>query len=202
MKILKYEDKNLELALKKCLEELNLTENDIIYEVEETEAKLFKSKKVILSVITKDSVKDFIKEFIKNISNLMNIDIKLEVKEEDNIYNVIMVSNNNPILIGKEGRTIAALQLLLRQSLTAKTGMNIKVNLDASNYKAKKVKNFEYEIKKIIREVQKSKIDAKLDPMNSYQRRIVHNLVNKYDNLSSESIGVEPERYIIIKYED
>lgn len=202
MKILKYEDKNLELALKKCLEELNLTENDIIYEVEETEAKLFKSKKVILLVITKDSVKDFIKEFIKNISDLMNIDIKLEIKEEDNIYNVIMISNNNPILIGKEGRTIAALQLLLRQSLTAKTGMNIKVNLDASNYKAKKVKNFEYEIKKIIREVQKSKIDAKLDPMNSYQRRIVHNLVNKYDNLSSESVGIEPERYIIIKYED
>lgn len=130
----------------------------------------------------------------------MNIEINLEVRETEEIFNVTMVSNNNPILIGKEGRTLNSLQLLLRQTISNMTGFNIKVNLDASNYRAKKVKYFEYDIKNIVREVQKSKLDVKLDPMNSYQRRIIHSLVSNYENLETESVGEEPNRYVIIKY--
>ena len=130
----------------------------------------------------------------------MNLDIKIEVRESDDIFSVTMVSNNNPILIGKDGRTINSLQLLMRQSLQNQTGMAIKVNLDASNYKAKKVKKFEFEIKNIVREVQKTKTDAKLDPMNSYQRRIVHALISNFSNVETESVGEEPNRCVVIKY--
>lgn len=202
MNIVKYEDKTEDAALKKCLEDLNLEVNDIFYSVEESEAKLFKSKKATILAVTKEEVTKFIKEFLTTIGNYMNIDIKTEIKEEDGIYNVIMVSSNNPIMIGKDGRTVDALQLLLRQVVNNKTGMSIRINLDASNYKARKIKNFEYEMKRIIKDVQRSKVDAKLDPMNSYERRIIHNLVNSFDNITSESVGEEPERYVIIKYED
>lgn len=202
MNILNYEDKTEELALKKCLEELNLEEKDIFYQVKETEAKLFKSKKVILNVVTKEEVLNFIKSFINELGQNMNIDIKSEIKETEGIYNVLLVSSNNAILIGKEGRTINSLQIILRQAISAKTGMNIKVNVDTSNYKAKKLKNLEYEIKKIIKEVQRTKVEAKLDPMNSYERRMVHNLASQFENITSISDGVEPERYVIIKYED
>ena len=200
--VLKYEDKNKENLLNKLLADNNLTEADIIYNITEESGKLFKSKKYSINAILKLEIKKFIKEYLINVGNLMNIDIKCEINETDNIYNVIMVSNNNPILIGKDGRTINSLQLLLRQSLSIQTGQNIKVNLDASNYKANKIKNFEYEIKKILKDVQKTKVEVKLDSMNSFQRRIVHNLVSEYENVTSISEGIEPNRYVIIKYED
>ena len=130
----------------------------------------------------------------------MNLEINLEVRESEEIFNVVMISDNNSILIGKDGRTLNSLQTLIRQSIQNETGFNIKVNLDASNYRAKKVKYFEYDIKNIVREVQKTKMDIKLDPMNSYQRRIVHSLVSNYDNIETESVGEEPNRCVVIKY--
>ena len=93
-----------------------------------------------------------------------------------------------------------AIQFLLRQSIQNQTGMSVKINLDASNYRAKKVKRFEYEIKNIVREVQKTKTDAKLDPMNPYQRRIVHSLLSDFSNVTTESVGEEPNRCVVIKY--
>lgn len=202
MNLLRYEDKTFDSVLKKALEDLNLTENDIFYQEEETEAKLFKSKKVILNVVTKEEVNKFIKDFINELSQQMNIDIKSEIKESEGIYNILLVSSNNAILIGKEGRTINSLQIILRQALKAKTNMNIKINVDTSNYKAKKLKNLEYEIKRIIKDVQRTKVEVKIDPMNSYERRMIHNLASEFENITSISEGVEPERYVVIKYED
>ena len=130
----------------------------------------------------------------------MNIEINMEVREDEEIFSVTMVSDKNPILIGKEGKNLNSIQYLLRQALLNQTGFNIKVNLDASNYRAKKIKNFEYQIKNIVREVQKTKIDTKLDPMNSYQRRIVHALLSDFSNVTTESVGEEPNRCVVIKY--
>lgn len=197
-----YEDKTYENALKKCLSELNVTENDLFIKKTEKEGKLFQSKKVVLTVLTKEEVKNYIKEFIKTITTNMNINVELEIKEEDGIFNVAMMSDSNAILIGKEGRTLNALQVLLRQSLQINSDFVIKVNLDAGNYKAKKIRNFEYEMKKIIKEVESSKVDASLDPMNSYQRRIVHNLANEFSHITTKSDGEGKERHVVIKYKE
>lgn len=196
-----YEDKTYEAALEKCLNDLNVNEKDIYikhHEIEE--GKIFKSKKIQIDVITKEEVKEYIKDFIKNIERGMCINIKSEVKEEDGVFQVILVSEENGILIGKEGRTLNALQHVLRQALSIETGFNLKVNLDAGNYRAKKVKNFEYEMKKIMNEVENSKVDATLDPMNSYERRIVHNLANKFEHITTSSEGEGKERHVIIHY--
>lgn len=199
-----YEDKTYENALKKCLSELNVTENEIFIKKTEKEGKLFQSKKVYLTVLTKEEIKNYIKEFIKTVTTNMNINVELEIREEDGIFNVAMMSDNNAILIGKEGRTLNALQLLLRQSLQINTNIDstIKVNLDAGNYKAKKIKNFEYEMRKIIKEVESSKVDASLDPMNSYQRRIIHNLANEFSHITTQSDGEGKERHVVIKYKE
>ncbi len=194
IQVYNYEAQDEEACYEKCIEDLDVYSSDIIVEAEETEES-YKMK-----VVKKEDVMNFIKEFIKQIGKDMSVDIQLEVREEENIFSVTMVSDNNPILIGKEGRTMNAIQLLLKQALQTKTGMTIHVNLDASNYRAKKVKRFEYEIKNIVREVQKTKTDAKLDPMNSYQRRIVHALLSDYSNVTTESVGEEPNRCVVIKY--
>lgn len=178
----------------KCIEELDVYACDIITKSVEEE------NEVKVDIIKKEDVINFIKEYIQNVAKSMNLEMNLEVRESEDIFNVVMISNNNSILIGKEGRTLNSLQLLIRQAIQNETGFNIKVNLDASNYRAKKVKYFEYDIKNIVREVQKTKLDIKLDPMNSYQRRIVHSLVSNYENIETESVGEEPNRCVIIKY--
>ncbi len=198
----KYEGKTKEETLEKCLNELNLKEEDLFIKESETEAKLFKSKKYIIEAIKKIDIINYIKNYIKEIDKSFNIDIKSEINEKDNVVKVVLVSNNNPILIGKEGKNIEALQTLIRNSIRNQIGLDIKINIDASNYKKKKEENFEREIKKIIKDVQNTHIETKLDPMNSYNRRLVHNLASKFKNIKTESIGEEPNRYTIIKYEE
>lgn len=195
-----FQGKSYEEALEKCLESLSCTEKDLYITTTEQEAKLFKAKKIELSVIKKDDVISYIKDFLKQIGVLMNLELNMEVKEKEEIIEIILVSSENSILIGKEGRTLNAIQLLLRQSLQKQAGFLIKVNLDASNYKVKRLNNLERQIKRVAQEVQESKIDAKLDPMNSFERRFVHNFINQYEDLETESVGVSPNRCVVIKY--
>ena len=202
LKINEYTNKNKDLVLEECLNELNLNVDDLLIRESETEAKLFKSKKIKLEVVSKKDIIDFIKDFINNINKSMDIDIKSEIKLEENAIKVLLISNNNSILIGKDGRTLNAIQTLLRQAIMVQTGFKVNVLVDVSNYKERQNYFFEREIKKVCKEVLKSHVDAKLDPMNSYKRRIVHNIVNEYENLSTCSEGEEPNRYVVIKYEE
>ena len=80
--------------------------------------------------------------------------------------------------------------------------LNIKINVDVSNYKDKKLKRLEYEVRKIMKEVEKTKIEAKLDPMNSYERRYIHTIVSENINLETESFGESPNRYVVIRYKE
>lgn len=194
------EGKNEQELLEKFLEENNVSETEIYYSFEKEEAKLFKSKKVILRVIKKEDIVKFSKEFINKLSENMNLDIKSEINYKEDALNVLLISDNNPILIGKEGRTLNSIQIILKQALSTQTGFQVKLNLDVSNYKAKKVKNLEYEIKKLAKDVERTKIDVTLDPMNSYERRVVHNIVSQFPSLESKSDGEGKERKVTITY--
>lgn len=198
----KYEGKSQEEAINNALTDLNVTENDVYMNFEEEAAKLFKAKKVYVEVIKKSDIIDYVKEYINEFAEKFGITINSEVKIQDDIISIILVSDNNPILIGKEGRTLEAIQTLIRQAILNMTGKFFKIHMDASNYKAKKQKNLEFEIKKIAKEVLNTKVDAKLDPMNSYDRRCVHNVVSKFENLKSLSYGEGAERHVVISYKE
>jgi len=197
-----YEDKSKELLKEKCLSELNVTEEEIFTKESETESGLFKNKKYQLTVVKKEDIISEVKDFINTLAQKFNIEINTEVTLRDNNINVMMVSNNNAILIGKDGRTIESIQIILNQYINNQIDMNLRINVDASNYKGKKIKNFEYEIKKIAKSVLRTKVAVKLDPMNSYNRRIVHNVVSEFENLTSLSEGEEPNRYVVIDYKE
>ena len=194
------EDKEKETVYLK-LKEIAALE-DFYYKETIEEGKLFKSGKCRVEAIQKEEVKQYIRNFLNKVGELMEIEIHSEIREDDGIMTVSIVSNNSPILIGKNGKNLDALQALLRQVLSNQTGMMIKVNLDASDYKLKKQKRLEREIKNIAREVLKTKIDVKLDPMNAFDRRIVHSIISTYDNLETESVGEVPNRYVTIKYKE
>ncbi len=195
-------EKNKDLAYDKLLSLTGCDINDLYLKESEEEAKLFKGKKFQIEAFKKQDVLNYVKDYIKSLGNFMNIEINMEVKYLNDSINVLLVSDNNNILIGKNGKTIDAIQTLLKQSLKVQLGMNVKIYVDASNYKEKKIKRKMYEIKQIAREVQNTKIDAKLDPMNSYERRMIHTLIDGFKNLKTESVGEEPNRYVVIKYDD
>lgn len=196
----KYEGKNKEEIENKILSELNTSKEELFIRKKEAEGNLFKTKKYIYEVAKKEDIITFIKNYIGELSNNFGVEIKSEIRFKEDILYIVLVSENNAIIIGKEGRTLSALQTLIKNTLNNQLGFNIKVNLDASNYKVKKQKNLEYEIKKIAKDVLKSHVDVKLDPMNSYDRRCVHNVVAKFENLKSESFGENPNRYVVISY--
>ncbi len=198
----KYEGKTEEEAINNCLEDLQVEKENLYINSYEEAAKLFKSKKVIIEVLKKDDIIKYIKEYVNEFASKFGITINSEVRIQEDIISIILISDNNPILIGKDGRTLEALQVLLKQSILSATNKHFKVHIDASNYKVKKQKNLEYEIKKIAKDVLKTKIEVKLDPMNSYDRRCVHNVVATFDNLQSVSYGETPNRYVVISYKE
>ena len=199
--LLMYEGKNREDLINKITEELNCNENELVILEQFTEGKLFKSQKYNLSVITKAEIKKQLKNFFNELSKLMNVTIESEINiTEDNIYNINLVTSNNSILIGKEGKTLDAIQCLLRQISQNDLQNKIKINVDISNYKYEQTKKLEKNIKNIAKEVLKTKVDTSLDPMNSYNRRIVHTIVSEFSDLETESVGEGKERHVVIKY--
>lgn len=200
LEIIKEEAKTKEEALENILKQTNLTQDDFFLKSDFIEGKLFKGSKYIVSALKKEDVKNYISKFIEDLSNLLNIDITSEVLFNGESFNVTLVSDNNAILIGKEGKTLNAIQVILRQALKQEAGINLKISIDVGNYKLKKMKNIEREVKQIAKEVQESKLDASLDPMNSYERRLVHNIINEYPDLSTESFGEGKDRHVVIKY--
>lgn len=198
----KYEGKTEEEVLTRCKDELNSSEENLFTFIETIEGGLFKGKKVLLTATSKDKIVNEIKEFLKELSSHLNLDIHSEIKIEDKYINILLVCENNSILIGKDGKNLDALQVIIRQFLSNLNIFDIRVAVDVSNYKDKKKKNLEYEIKKICKEVLKSKVEVKLDPMNSYERRVVHTVVGEFADLESTSYGEGKDRYTVIKYKD
>ena len=189
-----FEDKTEENCRMKCLEELDVYDDEIITRDYEEDGTYH------MEVIKVDDIKSYVKEYLTTLLSKMNIKSNVIVDVDDKIFTVKIKSNDNRVLIGKDGKNLSAIQFMIRQVVRNITKFNIKINLDISNYREKKEKFFESDIKKIINEVLSSKTDTKLDPMNSYQRRLVHNVANNYYNIETESIGEEPNRCVTIKY--
>ena len=202
MEIHKYEGKNLIEVKEKALTELNANEQELyIREIEEAGGFL-KGKKYKLEIVTKDDVVKYVKDFIIDVVKYMGISVNIEAKKREKYIQINLFSENSSILIGKNGRTLDALQILIKNSLLNKTGFRINVIIDVEDYKEKINKNLEYNVKKIAYEVRKTGIEAKLDPMNSYERRIVHNAIGKIKGVTTKSEGEEPNRCVVIRKEE
>ena len=119
MKKYLFEGKNLEDATNKALNELNVTKDNLIIKIIESKQGILK-KIVKIEVIDINDIINYLKETIKEITSLMNIDnVNLEVRRRENNINITIFSDQNSILIGKNGKTIGALQNIIRQILSA-----------------------------------------------------------------------------------
>lgn len=194
--------KSLEEALDTACSQLMASKDEIIYTANEQKGGLFKGKKITLEVIKKTDAFQYIKNFIVELTKNMGIDVNIESKYRDDVLNMVLYSDNNNLLIGKDGKNMNALSVVVRQFIYNEFGNSIKFNLDIGEYKIKHEKNIEKMVLRIAKDVGKSKVEAKLDPMNSYERRIVHNVLNDNKYVYTESFGEEPNRYVVIKPRD
>lgn len=199
MEVKEFIGKTKEEALTKALEELQVKEKDILYKVEETKGKLFKAATTKVSVVTIKEVSEYLKEYLQELLNNMNIDANFEVKIRDEQITIKMFSSKNAILIGKNGQTLKALTNILKQVVYKDMNVYPYIILDVEDYKEKQEKRLERLAKNIAREVRNTGVEIAMDNMNSYERRIVHNVLAKYEDLSTNSEGEEPNRHIVVK---
>ena len=198
MKKYTYQAKTFEEAKNQAMSDLmEQEENLYIKEIESTN-KLF-NKKSVIEVIKKDDVVESIKELIKGIVTDMGLTVNMEVKKREDSLNITLYTDNNAVLIGKNARTLDALTTVIKQSLYKDLGESYKFVLDIGEYKQKREWNLEKMAKSIAREVAKTKVEAKLEPMNSYERRIIHNTLGQNKKVYTESVGEEPNRCVVIK---
>ena len=192
--------KTKEDAIQKAKEEVQEVEEKLfIREVGESKGGIFKSKKVEIEVIEKRNVIKDIKEYLTNLLKEMGFSVNIEVKKSEEYPKFIIFSDNDALLIGKNGKNLKALSLVVSQYLNKELGKNYKFNIDVNEYKEKREKSLERLARKIAREVKVSKVEVKMDSMNSYERRIIHNTLTNYKGIYTESEGEEPNRCVIIK---
>lgn len=199
MKIYNYEGKSEEELVLKALNELDVKDDELIYTSKEEISGLLKKKKVILNVILKSDVIEFTKKYLKEIVNAMGLKLNIETKRKENYILLKMHSDNNAILIGKNGKTLNALQVLVRQAIYSKTNIHTNIILDVEDYKEKHQRSIEYLAKKLAKEVIQTQIEIKMDSMNSYERRLVHEVLKDFKGIKTESEGEEPNRCVVIK---
>ena len=190
--------KTKEEAIEKALTELKTTEDSIIVKVLSEKQGLLK-KEVKIEAININDVITYLKDSVKEITNLMNIECNLEVKRREKNIIIEIYSDKNSILIGKNGKNLEALQNIIRQIVPQEVNNIYKIVLDIENYKDRKISKLERMAKQVAREVKMTKVETKLDPMNSYERRAIHNVLSNNKYVYTESTGEEPNRCIVIK---
>ncbi len=195
-----YIGKTKEEAIQLAKEELQeVEENLFIKELETTKGGLFKSKKVEIQVIEKREVIKEIKDYLVRILKAMGYNVNIEIKNKEEVPKYIIFSDNDALLIGKNGKNLKALSTIVSQYLNKELGRTYKFIIDVNEYKEKREKSLERLAKRIAREVATTKVEVKLDSMNSYERRIIHNILTNNKHVYTESEGEEPNRCVVIK---
>jgi len=193
--------KTLEEALEEAKEKLSLKEDDYVYSYEETKGKLFKAGSFSVKIYKIEDISAYLKDYLKKLTSDMGIDVNFESKIREKTIEIKMLSDNNPILIGRNGQTLKALECILMQVVNVQTNKHVRIILDVEGYKEKQIKRLERLAINLAKECVRTKTDVHMDSMNAYERRIVHNKLTDFKGVKTESIGEEPNRHLVIKYD-
>lgn len=198
----KFQAKSEKGLLEKALEELNVKEDEVITKLYEEKGGLFSGKKYTIEVVKLSDIAEVGKEILKELLNSLNIIANIETKIRDGKVKYEIFSKNNSVLIGKKGHILDSIQTYVRQAIFNVIDLYVNITIDVENYKQKQNYFLEKKVKKLAREVTLTKADIKLDPMNSYERKLIHDALSGFKYVETKSEGEEPNRYVVIKYKD
>ena len=204
--------KTVEEAIRKGLEELKVSREDVKVEVLEEptsggvlgilSAKLAKVRLTVDKKISDKQAEDTInkvKEILDEFFKITNEDIKYNVEKVNNQIILTLTGDNISHLIGYKGKTIEAFQSLLNSMLQREDEEYAKVFVDMNDYKKKKEAKLKKFANKMANNVIKFRRPIKLEPMSAYERLIIHQELAKRGDVETESIGEEPRRRVVIK---
>jgi spoIIIJ-associated protein len=194
-----YTAKTLEDVLAQAEKELKIPANDLSYKIVDEKTGIFSRKLVVEVYEVSDAIAFAEAYLIKTISQ-MGIDITVQTTLKDDIINITINSSRNPILIGKNGITLQALNELVRLATSSKFKKRFRILLDINDYKEAKYDKVIAIAKRIARDVTRTKVDVTLDPMPADERRMVHGALTGMPNIKTESVGEGHHRAICIRY--
>lgn len=140
-----------------------------------------------------------IKELLEKLLSLLKVEAEVSIKKEADVFNVDIDSKNAPLLIGFRGETLMALEYILNL-LVRRLNKDISyVQVDVSGYRKEKEEKLKILAFKVATKVKNTKKTEILQPMNPAERRLVHMFLSKDPELTTESIGEDPNRKIVVK---
>lgn len=204
-----YTGRTLEEVLNGIASEQECRVQDITYNVvDEEKGGIFGiHKSVTVEAFTSKDVKEFIFEYLGAYFTELNQGVSIEIivehnKERENelLYRVVLDAENNAIIIGKNGQTLRAISTVLKAAVNATFKKRINVLVDVNHYKEDRYKKVKAIARREALNVAKTHIDVELSPMPNDERKVIHQYLQDFKNVSTISIGEGPKRHLCIKY--
>lgn len=195
--------KTVDDAITEACQKFTVTSDKLEYEVvDEGKTGLLGigARPAVIKVRVKSSVEDKAKDFLKEVFGAMDLTVVSEVKynEEENSMDIELSGDEMGILIGKRGQTLDSLQYLVSLVVNKDTENYIRVKVDTENYRKRRKETLENLAKNISYKVKRTKRPVSLEPMNPYERRIIHSALQNDKYVTTYSEGDEPFRHVVV----
>jgi spoIIIJ-associated protein len=148
-----------------------------------------------------ESSAEHVEIFLKGLVQRMGLKAKPEITEADGVVSVNLTGEDPGMLIGRRGETLDAIQHLTNYVINRNASGRVRVNVDTENYRQRRNEALERLADKVAAKAVKYKRNMTLEPMNSYERHIIHTALQEYENVTTYSIGTEPNRRVVVVYE-
>ncbi|MBN2928353.1 MAG: protein jag [Eubacterium sp.] len=203
MEFIEVSAKTVDDAITEASIKLGTTSDKIEVEVIEKGSTGFlgiKSKPAIIKARKKNDTVDNIREFLENVFSAMNMEVTIDIKkaEDDKIYEVELSGKEMGLLIGKRGQTLDSLQYLTNLAVNKHSDGYIKVKLDTEDYRQRRKDTLENLAKNIAYKVKRTKRPVSLEPMNPFERRVIHSALQGDRYVETHSEGEEPFRHVVV----
>lgn len=197
--------KSADEAIEQALSQLNTTIDEVDIEIFEETAKgmlgFLKPKEVRVVVTLKEqekTVEQIAEEFLSTLLQTMHMDAQLDIKMKEDALHVELAGEDMAVLIGRRGQTLDSLQYLVSLVVNKHRDDYLRVVLDTENYRQKREESLIKLANKLAFKAKKYRKDVVLEPMNPYERRIIHSALQDHKNISTRSEGEEPNRKVVI----
>ncbi len=196
-----YTAKNLNDVLALAAQDKNCSLEDLNYEIiEEKKGILGIGNSVTIKAYTLNDVKEFLFDYLGNFFTEIDYEIEVEITEIENGFKVKLNSDNNAKLIGHNGRTLHAINTVVKSAVNNHFKKKYTLLIDINNYKDERYKKVKSMAIRIAKNVKRTKIDAVLDPMPNDERKIIHQALTNFENIKTESEGEGKNRHLKIMY--
>lgn len=204
MDFIEVKAKTVDDAITEALVQLGTTSDQIEYEVIEKGSSGFlgfNSKPAVIRVRRKYTTEDQIRDFLSKVFQAMNMQVEIISKnssEDENVFDVELKGDEMGVLIGKRGQTLDSLQYLTNLAINKNSDNYVKVKLDTENYRKRRKDTLENLAKNIAYKVKRTKKPVSLEPMNPFERRVIHSALQNDRYVTTHSEGEEPYRHVVV----